>query len=438
MTPAGAPEGSPVAAVTSEEDLDSKTERTLVSESSSHVAAASPRALAQLAASSSDQDVSHEPVSLTAEPAEGTETTDSHGGYAEEIAHDVSIARKVQCPPPKDPLTMSTECVSSVVSEAANAADETSASFAPVAAAQVGVPVATELGWPEAAEVFKPREACQLASPTPIDGVAADSAAEVKPSASTSCISGVDAAAPTAVPVAGCAGDAWPEAAEVQAPVSRCASAAGSSGTGGENAAAAASNCANEGFGLGFGSSNLNSAHGGFAPAGLRGLIAQLQAQLAEEARRREVEEDELESRAAEKAAIQAEIEAQRKRRAVAEGAAAAAEQTAREIEAEREELSRAHESVREGIGRQEEELRRLREEARVRDGDGRDWARDGPEKDALVATKLQIAEAHDQLAQLRQQLWLNREGLRRQLAELRAEHGGLQLGSKMQTPASA
>ena len=43
----------------------------------------------------------------------------------------------------------------------------------------------------------------------------------------------------------------------------------------------------------------------------------------------------------------------------------------------------------------QEKQLEELREEAKARTGQGRDWARDGPEKDALVATKLQIAEAH-------------------------------------------
>merc|ERR1711972_1193294 len=89
------------------------------------------------------------------------------------------------------------------------------------------------------------------------------------------------------------------------------------------------------------------------------------------------------------------------------------------------------HKDLRAEVSRQDVELQRLREEARVRSGAGRDWARDGPEKDALVETKMQVAEAHDQLAQVKQQLWLNREGLRRQLADLQAENTRLRTGRR-------
>merc|ERR1712083_1217696 len=95
-------------------------------------------------------------------------------------------------------------------------------------------------------------------------------------------------------------------------------------------------------------------------------------------------------------------------------------------------ELAHLHKELRAEVARQDTELQRLREEARGRTGAGRDWARDGPEKDALVETKLQVAEAHDQLAQLKQQLWLNREGLRRQLADLQAENTRLRTGRRV------
>merc|ERR1712107_823973 len=101
------------------------------------------------------------------------------------------------------------------------------------------------------------------------------------------------------------------------------------------------------------------------------------------------------------------------------------------ETERQHAELAQAHKELREQVTRQEEELKCAREEARQRSGEGRNWARDGPEKDALVETKLQVAEAHDQLAQLKQQLRLNRDGLQKQLNELQAVNCQLRLGRR-------
>jgi len=162
---------------------------------------------------------------------------------------------------------------------------------------------------------------------------------------------------------------------------------------------------------------------------GLRALVAQLSQQLADEVRRRESEEAELETRAAEKNKLLEELEGLRQRRDNAGASAEAALKAAEKTERQHRELAQSHRELRGEVARQEEELQRLNEEARARSGMGRDWARDGPEKDALVETKLQIAEAHDQLAQLKQQLWLNREGLSKQLAELQAENARLRSG---------
>merc|ERR1719511_510718 len=101
----------------------------------------------------------------------------------------------------------------------------------------------------------------------------------------------------------------------------------------------------------------------------------------------------------------------------------------AAETEQQHSAVAKSHRELRLEITRQEEDLKKAREDARARTGAGRDWARDGPEKDALVETKLQIAEAHDTLAQMKQQLGLNREGLRKQLEELQAENARLRTG---------
>merc|ERR1712146_557580 len=87
-------------------------------------------------------------------------------------------------------------------------------------------------------------------------------------------------------------------------------------------------------------------------------------------------------------------------------------------------ELAEAHERTKQEVAQHEEELSKFREAAQARAG--RDWARDGPEKDALVETKLSIAEAHDRLAHVQLQLRLNRDGLRRQLSILQAENSRL------------
>ncbi|CAK0876400.1 unnamed protein product [Prorocentrum cordatum] len=159
---------------------------------------------------------------------------------------------------------------------------------------------------------------------------------------------------------------------------------------------------------------------------GLRGLIDQLTSQLDEELRRREAEEAELEARAAEKQRLLDELAAVQRRRQAVLAETEEDLAAARDTERQHAELAGALQELRVDCEAKEAELEKLREAARLRDGGGRDWARDGPEKDALVETKLRIAEAHEQLAQMRQQLWLNREGLKRQLAELQAEGAAL------------
>eukprot|EP00929_Paragymnodinium_shiwhaense_P123552 TRINITY_DN9754_c0_g1_i1.p1 TRINITY_DN9754_c0_g1~~TRINITY_DN9754_c0_g1_i1.p1 ORF type:complete len:816 (+),score=199.81 TRINITY_DN9754_c0_g1_i1:87-2450(+) len=160
--------------------------------------------------------------------------------------------------------------------------------------------------------------------------------------------------------------------------------------------------------------------------SGLKGLIAQLSQQLAEEVRRREVEESELEVRAAERKRLREELEALQRRKSAVLANAESAKEAAADSRKQRDELQAAHEELQMEVERQQEELKKLREEASTRKGAGRDWAREGPETDALVETKLQIAEAHDRLAQAKLQLWMNKEGLRKQLADLQAENDKL------------
>lgn len=162
---------------------------------------------------------------------------------------------------------------------------------------------------------------------------------------------------------------------------------------------------------------------------GLRRFMADLAKQLEEEVRRRESEEAELERRAAEKKRLLEELDTQRKRREALLVEQKDDDRTATEIEKQHTELAEEHQRLRSEVARQETELEQLREEVKVRTGAGRDWARDGPEKDALVETKLRIAEAHDELAQMRQQLWMNREGLKKQLSDLQAENMRLRTG---------
>lgn len=209
---------------------------------------------------------------------------------------------------------------------------------------------------------------------------------------------------PEAVEVAG---DPWPEAAEVepQAAIGR--------------GWAASSPVAANGYPA---SRGAESAGGSEPPSsGLMELVAQLSQQLANETLRRDAEEQELEERRKDDARLREELQAKRQRRAdviaATEGAARAAEETRRQHS----ELAVAHERTKQEVATHEASLSELREAARAKNG--RDWARDGPEKDALVETKLSIAEAHDRLAHIQLQLRLNRDGLRRQLHELQAEN---------------
>lgn len=225
-------------------------------------------------------------------------------------------------------------------------------------------------------------------------------------------------------------GDSWPEAQQADLP----AASASSSSSG--YAAAAAPRTSFSGAAAS-GASSSSAAPPKEDPAderqlpagGLRRFIADLSMQLAEEVKRRQVEEAELERRAAEKRRLLEELEDVRKRRERLLIEQRSHEEAAADIERQHSELAEEHQALRAEVARQESELEKLREEAKARTGHGRDWARDGPEKDALVETKLQIAEAHEELAQLRQQLWLNREGLKRQLAELQAENMRLRTG---------
>ncbi|CAJ1392577.1 unnamed protein product [Effrenium voratum] len=213
------------------------------------------------------------------------------------------------------------------------------------------------------------------------------------------------ASAPAAVWAQGCASQRRPEAAS---PSQARGEPAASSGYAGPSSSRQEERC---------------------SPPGLRRFIADLSSQLAEEVKRRLVEEDELERRAAEKTRLLEELEQVRRRKEKLTFEQRADEEAASEIEKQHSELAEEHRALRQEVARQEEELEQLREEAKARSGQGRDWARDGPEKDALVETKLRIAQAHDELAQLRQQLWLNREGLKKKLADLQAENMRLKTG---------
>ncbi|CAE8612282.1 unnamed protein product, partial [Polarella glacialis] len=235
---------------------------------------------------------------------------------------------------------------------------------------------------------------------------------------------------------AAAAADEWPEAAELAPPKPAAMTEAGAAwsqargqpvlGFAEASAATASASSTSPAKGALKESAGLDQTAEAEAAGGIRRFIAELSRQLAEEVRRRESEEAELERRAAEKKRLLEELEVQRRRRESLTAEQRNDEAAALEIERQHAELAEEHRKLRAEVARQEAELEQLREEAKARNGAGRDWARDGPEKDALVETKLRVAEAHDELAQLRQQLWLNREGLRKKLVDLKAENARL------------
>lgn len=226
-------------------------------------------------------------------------------------------------------------------------------------------------------------------------------------------------------------GDDWPEAtvAETKAEEWPAAVEVKTDGSGYGDARSFAASGGPSSFVTGTASSSSASPAPDKAAPGLRRFIAELSSQLAEEVKRREQEEEELERRAAEKRRLLEDLDLVRKQKEKLDFEQRADEAAAEEIEQQHSKLAEEHQMLRQEVAKQETQLQQLREEAKARTGQGRDWARDGPEKDALVETKLRIAEAHDELAQLRQQLWLNREGLKRQLAELQAENMRLRTG---------
>jgi len=177
---------------------------------------------------------------------------------------------------------------------------------------------------------------------------------------------------------------------------------------------------------------SIASACAGVGPAGgLGDLVAQLTQQLVNETLRRELEEHELNDRGNDERRLRDELETRRARRASVVAAGEEADAAAAEARRQHAELSVVHEETKLEVTRQEAELQELRQAVMARCGPaGRDWARDGPEKDALVETKLQIAEAHERLAHVRLQMRLNREGLQRQLEALRADNIKLRGGT--------
>jgi hypothetical protein len=201
------------------------------------------------------------------------------------------------------------------------------------------------------------------------------------------------------------AGGQWPEATEIQATGTGTRSRASTAPTGGYPA----------------------SSVGSVAPepaGGLLDLVAQLSQQLANETLRRDAEEAELEERRRDEKRLREELQAKRQRRSDVLAAAEAAKEAAEETRRQHAELAETHERTKAEVEEHEHELSELRAAAKARTG--RDWARDGPEKDELVKTKLSIAEAHDRLAHVRLQLRLNRDGLRLQLRTLQEENDRL------------
>uniref|UniRef100_A0A7S1F6N4 Uncharacterized protein n=1 Tax=Noctiluca scintillans TaxID=2966 RepID=A0A7S1F6N4_NOCSC len=151
----------------------------------------------------------------------------------------------------------------------------------------------------------------------------------------------------------------------------------------------------------------------------LKELMLQLSGQLEMEKRRCVDEQSELAASEAEERGLREELAALQRSREVATAATNAAEQAVRETLRQHTELSELHETITEEAAAQEAKSKELRLAAQG----SRDWARDGPEKDALVETNLQIAEAHDRLAESHLQQRMNRDGLRKQLDTLQQEN---------------
>lgn len=199
----------------------------------------------------------------------------------------------------------------------------------------------------------------------------------------------------------------WPEATEVQ--------------TAGQGARPRATTAPTGGYPASSGGTTSASPE----PAcGLLDLVDQLSQQLTNETMRRDAEEAELEERRQDEKRLREELQAKRQRRSDVLAAAEAAAKAAEETQRQHAELAETHERTKAEVEQHEKELNELRAAAKARTG--RDWARDGPEKDELVKTKLSIAEAHDRLAHVRLQLRLNRDGLRLQLRTLQEENDRL------------
>lgn len=191
-------------------------------------------------------------------------------------------------------------------------------------------------------------------------------------------------------------GDDWPEAtvAEAKAEEWPAAVEVKTDGSGYGDARSFAASGGPSSFVTGTASSSSASPAPDRAAPGLRRFIAELSSQLAEEVKRREQEKEELERRAAEKRRLLEDLDLVRKQKDKLDFEQRADEAAAEEIEQQHSKLAEEHQMLRQEVAKQETQLQQLREEAKARTGQGRDWARDGPEKDALVETKLRIAEA--------------------------------------------
>jgi len=156
---------------------------------------------------------------------------------------------------------------------------------------------------------------------------------------------------------------------------------------------------------------------------GLTDLVVQLRSQVASAMRKRQDDEGELREREQDERHLREELAALRRRREAAVDGAEASSLVAARMQQEHDELREIHTATSAKTSEQEIELHEHREIAIKRAAEYRaSWAREGPEKDALVMTKLQIAEAHERLNEVRHQLRTNKDGLGRQLSQLRAE----------------
>merc|ERR1711939_279510 len=84
-------------------------------------------------------------------------------------------------------------------------------------------------------------------------------------------------------------------------------------------------------------------------------------------------------------------------------------------------ELTQAQAELAPKLQEQGEKLREYEEAMRVRQDF--EWAREGPEKDALVGTKVELAQLHEHLDETRMKMQLNLRGMRTQAEELRSEN---------------